>query len=104
MENRNLPRTILREVRKVVNGTKEPEYGVSDFLLLLWIAEVSGARGRQYGKKAVESAIRASNIGADIDPVREAIEIRKAFGTFGCPEKTGYASEDMAKEANLEAK
>ena len=96
------PRTILRDLKKVVNGTKEPTYGASDTTLLLWIADVCAVEGYRMGRKAVDGAIANSNVGKDGDLMTEAIQVRKAFGVYGRDGKSHRKNEPPKRE-NLDA-
>lgn len=78
-----LPFRILKHLRIVVNGRQEPEYGVSDYVLLTWIGRVSIQNGYQFGRKAIDSAIRRSNVEPGARARLERAEIRLAFDVYG---------------------
>ena len=83
LQDKHLPLRLLKELREVVNGTVCPDYGLGDYVLLIWIGRVAMERGYQFGREAVDKAIRESNISEDADWKAESAEIRQAFGVYG---------------------
>gem|GEM_PF-3114038 len=83
LEQRYLPKRILPELRNAVNGNGDSEYGACDFILLQWIGQVASESGYQFGRKAVNAAIRASNMAEDAEYSHECAVIRSTFGVFG---------------------
>ena len=83
LRKRCLPLRLLEELRPVVNGPTDIEYGFSDYVLLTWIGHVSTENGYDFGRKSVDKAIRESNVPEDADLAAESADIRQAFGVHG---------------------